>query len=87
MWRHKNTCCRVVDIDIPLSETEIALQLRHLVRHKERKSSFPLEISLDLKSVVVLRTIYSPGRRKKNGSTEIRSVVCPMDTTFDTEKQ
>ena len=60
VWTLNQELCRLVDVTLPLTRKEVNLLLRQSFRGDGEgwKSSFPLAISDDLHSVIVLRTLY-----------------------------
>jgi len=78
----KNKAARVADIKLPLDESEVWLQMRQSFRQEYTdswKTSFPLVISGDTHSFVVLRTLYTLQPATDSSPALWRSVIIPMD--------
>jgi len=82
VWQHENKKMKVIDAMIPLCPEEISTLLRQAYRLKDGGAwglSFPLAISNDLFSVVILRTMYECYIDKKGVLEPIKSAIIPMD--------
>lgn len=82
IWKHGEKSALVADIKIPVDEKEILTQLRQSFRMQwgEEQMSFPLTISETLRSIVVLRTLYSSDDNNRSCDwVHVRSALLPMD--------
>lgn len=82
VWQHEHEKKKIVDTIIPLCPDEISILLRqtyHLKDHGAWGLSFPLAISTDLFSIVILRTIYSCHINANGALDPIESALVPMD--------
>lgn len=86
VWRHENERQGIVDVKIPLCPGEIATLLRQSSRTKDNSAwgiSFPLAISNDLFSVMILRTLYSCQIRSDGTLGSLQSALVSMDFDKD----
>jgi len=73
---------RRADIRIPLDTAEIMLQMRQSFRQEYMngwKTSFPMVISDDTKSFIILRTLFVLTPANETEPASCKSVVIPMD--------
>ncbi|KAF1994928.1 hypothetical protein P154DRAFT_501082 [Amniculicola lignicola CBS 123094] len=92
VWQHEHTGRKIVDAIIPLCPIEISALLRqgyHLTVNDPSAwgISFPLAISTDLLSVVILRTIYSCSIDNNGALKRIESALVPMDFDPDISRK
>jgi ABC-type dipeptide/oligopeptide/nickel transport system ATPase component len=79
---------RVAQLDIPLEDTEIWIQLRQSL-HRDTSSwrtSFPMAISEDAKSFVILRRLFVINSSRNLRSSSVTSVTIPMDFSHHLEE-
>ncbi|OCL08347.1 hypothetical protein AOQ84DRAFT_42671 [Glonium stellatum] len=82
VWSIEGEPARLFDIRIPLRESEISLQMRQSFRQdssNDWKTSFPLAISDDALSFVILRTLFKISTSSSGMAGSLLSFVIPMD--------
>lgn len=81
VWTLNQEICRLVDVTLPLKREEVNLLLRQSFRGDGEgwKSSFPLAISDDLRSVIVLRTLYFFDLATASTPAKMQSTVIELD--------
>lgn len=78
----KDQTVRLADVRLPLHGSEVWLQMRQSFRQEYTdcwKTSFPLVISDDARSFVVLRTLYALQPATDSSPASCRSVIIPMN--------
>ena len=81
VWTLNQEIRRLVDVTLPLKSEEVNLLLRQSFRGDGEgwKSSFPLAISDDLRSVTILRTLYVFNLATASSPTKLQSAVIKLD--------
>ena len=81
VWSLDQGLHRLVDVTLPIKGDEVNLLLRQSLRGDAEgwKSSFPLTISDDLRSIIVLRTLYVFDLATASTPAKMQSVVIELD--------